>query len=162
MENIDIVNGIVLQKMGISKDTFNDRLIAQKKIYLLQSLGTKLGYEYNWYIRGPYSPVLTSYIYANIDMLLSTDFSKYEISEKAKNDIETVNSLKDCCSEIMSISSWYELLASLLYIINNQITWNVKTNDEIFKTLCLHKPQYNTEGCNLAYEALKSKGFIKG
>ena len=55
MNNIDIANGIVFQKMEISKESFEDRLICQKKIYLLQSLGTDLGYTYNWYVRGAYS-----------------------------------------------------------------------------------------------------------
>ena len=31
MENIDIANGLIFQKMRISKDSFDDRLICQKK-----------------------------------------------------------------------------------------------------------------------------------
>ena len=79
VNNIDIANGIVFQKMAIGKESFDDRLICQKKIYLLQSLGTNLGYTYNWYVRGPYSPALTTYIYANLDVLNSNDFSEYKI-----------------------------------------------------------------------------------
>lgn len=39
MNNIDIANGIVFQKMEISKESFEDRLICQKKIYLLNRFG---------------------------------------------------------------------------------------------------------------------------
>lgn len=35
MNNIDIANGMVFQKLAISKESFDDRLICQKKIYLL-------------------------------------------------------------------------------------------------------------------------------
>ena len=38
---------------------FNERLILQKTIYLMQSFNLFIGYHFNWYIRGPYSPVLT-------------------------------------------------------------------------------------------------------
>lgn len=34
---------------------FNSRLAFQKKVYLLQELGLKLGNTYGWYIYGPYS-----------------------------------------------------------------------------------------------------------
>ena len=88
MNNIDIANGIVFQKLKISKDSFDERLICQKKIYLLQSLGTNLGYTYNWYVRGPYSPALTTYIYANLDVLTSSDFSDYKLAKIAERNKE--------------------------------------------------------------------------
>lgn len=33
---------------------FEDRLKLQKTIYLLQAFGVHIGYDYNWYLRGPY------------------------------------------------------------------------------------------------------------
>lgn len=39
--------------------SFPDRLILQKAVYLAQAAGVDLGYHYNWYLRGPYSPALT-------------------------------------------------------------------------------------------------------
>jgi uncharacterized protein YwgA len=39
----------------INMSDFDDRLIFQKKTYLLQELGLKLGNSYGWYLRGPYS-----------------------------------------------------------------------------------------------------------
>jgi hypothetical protein len=40
-------------------DGFDDRMAIQKTIYLCQAAGVHLGYRYNWYLRGPYSPDLT-------------------------------------------------------------------------------------------------------
>ena len=88
MNNIDIANGIVFQRLAISKDSFDDRLICQKKIYLLQSLGTNLGYTYNWYVRGPYSPALTTYLYTNLDVLASHDYSDCKLAEIAEKNIQ--------------------------------------------------------------------------
>lgn len=42
-----------------SMDTFNDRLRLQKVIYLLQAFGVYRGYDFSWYLRGPYSSQLT-------------------------------------------------------------------------------------------------------
>lgn len=155
MTNIDIVNGIIFQKLGVSNFDFNSRLISQKKMYLLKVLGTDLGYEYNWYVRGPYSPSLTNYIYNYIDVLSATDFSNYKLSEKAQNNIDIVNSLSDHSSELgLTIASLYELLASLLYIKINEKSWKVTNKDELFNKLIQLKPKYTKEQCNKAYNIL--------
>ncbi|CAI9832122.1 conserved hypothetical protein [Nitrosopumilaceae archaeon] len=39
---------------------FDDRLRLQKMVYLLQAFGVYLGYDFNWYLRGPYCTVLTA------------------------------------------------------------------------------------------------------
>jgi len=38
---------------------FDHRLMLQKAIYLAQASGVDLGYAFQWYLRGPYSPGLT-------------------------------------------------------------------------------------------------------
>jgi hypothetical protein len=52
---------LTLDALGlpICLDTFSDRLVLQKGVYLAQASGVQLGYQYNWYLRGPYSPSLT-------------------------------------------------------------------------------------------------------
>lgn len=161
MNNIDIANGIVFQKMNISKDNFDERLICQKKIYLLQSLGTDLGYTYNWYVRGPYSPSLTNYVYNNLEVLESNDFSGYSLSQIAKNNIDKVNELLEDKRDDFGVASWYELLASLLYIYNNSSSWKIgEAGNTIYKVLIRQKPQYNEEQCEYAFNALRKRGFV--
>lgn len=161
MNNIDIAKGMVFQKLKIGNKTFDDRLISQKKIYLLQSLGTDLGYEYNWYVHGPYSPSLTNYIYNNIDVLSATDFSSYRLSETADNNSNLVNGLDDLKEEGLSTPSWYELLASLLFIKNNSSGWGVSDINSIFEKLIFYKPQYNKKQCRYAYDILQQQGLIR-
>ena len=162
MNSIDIANGIIFQKLGISKDSFDDRLICQKKIYLLQSLGTNLGYAYNWYVRGPYSPALTSYLYGNLDVLASNDFSDCKLADTAEKNVHCVNGLKERKRADLTTASWYELLASLLYIHNNRESWKINDQEQpLFLTLMKYKPQYNEEQCQYAFEILSDEGFIK-
>lgn len=162
MNNIDIANGIVFQKLKISKDSFDERLICQKKIYLLQSLGTNLGYTYNWYVRGPYSPTLTTYIYANLDVLASSDFSDYKLEEIAERNIQRVNNLEKRKRSDFTTTSWYELLASLLYIHNNKESWKIDDKENLlFLTLIKYKPQYSEEQCQYAFTVLVDEGFVE-
>ena len=161
MNNIDIANGIVFQKLAISKENFDDRLICQKKIFLLQSLGTDLGYIFNWYVHGPYSPALTNYIYNNLDVLSTNDFSGYRLSESAEKNIDSVNILLNDRRPDLGEASWYELLASLLYIIKNKQSWGIAPdNSELFDVLIKQKPQYNVSQCNDAFATLHKYGFI--
>lgn len=152
MTNIDIANGLVFQALGISKDTFDDRLLSQKKVFLLQELGVNLGYSYNWYVRGPYSPDLTTYIFRNLDMLKEQDFSDYRFSEAVQGKVDAVNSLDNAKPDSLSTPSWYELLASVLYIRRK---WN-KT--DAFASLKQYKPQYSQQHFDVAVKELRSLG----
>ena len=54
--------GLVLKKIpefsdDFSMDRFNDRLKLQKIIYLLQAFDVYLGYNFGWYLRGPYCSI---------------------------------------------------------------------------------------------------------
>lgn len=42
---------------------FSTRLKLQKIVYLLQASNMSLGYGFNWYVRGPYSPDLAKVLY---------------------------------------------------------------------------------------------------
>lgn len=63
MDGQALVLGHVLRgfpKFTFSMETFDDRLRLQKFIYLLQAHDVYLGYDFSWYIRGPYCTSLTT------------------------------------------------------------------------------------------------------
>lgn len=155
MTNIDIANGLIFQALGVEKDTFDERLLSQKKIFLLESLGIEIGYSYNWYIRGPYSPDLTSYIFANLDMLREQDLSKYSLSENVQEKIKVVNGFAEKKPDSLNIPAWYELLASIFYI---RKMWK-KDKDDTFQTLIKYKPKYTKDQFDLAILLLKDSGY---
>ncbi|HME54131.1 MAG TPA: hypothetical protein VKM55_18040, partial [Candidatus Lokiarchaeia archaeon] len=53
-----------LKKVGMdyrnAVSTLDERIILQKTIFLLKQLGYDLKYNFNWYLKGPYSPALAS------------------------------------------------------------------------------------------------------
>ena len=49
-------------------DTFDERLRLQKLIYLLQTFGIYLGYDFSWHIRGPYCSTLSTHGFALRDI----------------------------------------------------------------------------------------------
>jgi hypothetical protein len=61
MERQQIGLKLTMNALGLPArlESFPDRLILQKAVYLSQAAGVLLGYHYNWYLRGPYSPSLT-------------------------------------------------------------------------------------------------------
>lgn len=158
MNKVDVANYLIFKKFNVSKNTFDDRLLAQKKMYLLQEIGTNLGYHYNWYLHGPYSPSLTTYIYNNLDWMenSSSEFKEYKLSQETMDNIQKVLDLANMSKPAeLSEASWYELLASLYYIDRNRESWGVKNTEDLFSKLLEQKPQYSKEQCQSALSALK-------
>lgn len=60
MERRQIGLKLVMDKLDlpVTVDSFDDRLILQKAIYLAEASGVRLGYYYRWYLRGPYCPAV--------------------------------------------------------------------------------------------------------
>lgn len=112
---------MVLDRMGLqlTLSDFDNRLLLQKAVYLLQLARIDLGYRYSWYIRGPYCSELTKDLFdlytdqKNIgelaeDYTLSKDVEP--LLEKAKNLLKKPADIE------LSDAHWYELLASLHYL----------------------------------------------
>lgn len=151
MNKFDIANGLIFKALKLNIDNLDNRIIAQKKIFLLQELGVKLGYSYNWYLHGPYSPDLTSYLYDNLKVFYNGfNFEGYTCTETVSNYIDKINDLGNNVPEGFNIVSWYELLASLLYLYEKDGLKNKK----LFKKLIGYKPQYSEKQCKIAFEKL--------
>lgn len=122
----------------INMNEFNNRIIYQKIVYLLQYLGISLGYRFNWYIRGPYSPLLTKTLY-NLSEKLELQQSGIKKELKNINEIEKrIEGLKKTLEYHHNDAIFLEVLASLAYIKRS----NPKkyTRDNIIEKLCTQKP----------------------
>jgi len=156
MRNIDIVRGIIFKQLGIGKEDFSERLISQKKVFMLGKFGVDLGFSYNWYIHGPYSPELTTYIYENLNILNELDCSDYSLNPEVTEKIETVNNFKKDIPKRMDEASWYELLASIVYL--NERT--LKRADSLYEELVKFKPQFTRENFNDAEKVLEAEKIL--
>ena len=68
---------------------FDDRLRLQKIVFLSRQLGHDLGYSYNWYARGPYSPSLTRILFTahKQDQLVLED---YELNSDERDIVKAL------------------------------------------------------------------------
>ena len=91
--------GFILKQLPdceyFSMSDFSSRLKLQKTIYLLQIFGVYLGYDFHWYLRGPYCSMLMANgyqlesIYNNIPNE-KTKFQNADIQKKFENFLQFI------------------------------------------------------------------------
>jgi uncharacterized protein YwgA len=102
-------------------DTFGDRMTIQKEIYLSQAAGIHLGYRYNWYLRGPYSPDLTRDAFE----LRARQRSEFDETVGWNLDDESIRKLENLKSLWSHVGTferprWLELLASVHFLLKTR------------------------------------------
>jgi len=157
------------EKKTFNMRVFKNRLFYQKLIFLLNELSNELDYNYNWHIRGPYSPDLTKDLFY-IDELWDHNrafismINKKNISDKTIDKaIVNINFLKSYFKEEFK-REWdvtdLEILSSLLFIDKYTYTKcrNSKTNTiEEFKA---RKPELLDKPIENYWKILKTTKFI--
>jgi uncharacterized protein YwgA len=127
--------------------TFPQRLELQKKIYLLQALGLDMGYRYNWYLKGPYSPSAAEDLFALRDEIAAgqKEFEDFDLSKEALPKIQNATGLWTPPSATSS-SEWVELLASL-HFLEHSAFWAKKTGmfNDVCAKLLRAKPQFSRQ-----------------
>lgn len=144
---VRLIHDFILDRPPSTNDLDN-RVIAQKIVYLASSLGVECGdFEFNWYKRGPYSPALTRVLYDNnIDENL---YSSFQLKEDAKKILHPLRSLFLKKPINMKEVDWIELLASTHFLL--------KKHHDILaaaKELVTLKPKYAKDDVYLAAEYL--------
>ena len=89
---------LVLDQAGIeniSLDTFSQRFNIQKRLYLIQLMGSDLGYRYGWYLKGPYCRNLTVDAFTLRDELAAgeKDYAGFKLSHQATCQIDKAKRL---------------------------------------------------------------------
>lgn len=102
---------------GINKkilmDKFEDKLQVQKITYMAQEHGINLGYEFEWYLRGPYCKQVS------IDAHIIIDSKKENVSPKDVGlDEEKVKEFGNLLKPYINDPEWLEIAGSLLYLYN--------------------------------------------
>lgn len=139
---------VILRELEIPFDvkTMEGRLCMQKAIYLAQRAGPDLGYRFNWYLRGPYSPALAEAYFEAYPNRAS--FQQYSAGEKIKKSLRSLRKLFEAKPESASKPQWLEALASLHYLQYVQ-KWDTQELEEVFR---LQKPNLAT-----LYKAAKER-----
>lgn len=119
MDRQQISLRLTLDALGLPLrlDSFAERMALQKTIYLCQQAGVHLGYRYNWYLRGPYSPQLTRDAYelkaeqgSGFD-----DTTGWNLDAASLQKLQKIRPLWQSRPE-PERPRWLELLASVLFL----------------------------------------------
>jgi uncharacterized protein YwgA len=161
---------LALDRIGFSDiqlDGFTDRKILQKKIYLLQLTGIDLGFRYNWYVKGPYSPALADAAFAlREEIQYDNEYEGYQLNPKTENKFEKLDEIIKLPDTFEAEEhEWLELLASLHYL-KHIAYWSGKDNppfEEIFYKLIKSKPQFTNkkELVEAAWQRLNENGLVE-
>ena len=137
----------------MSMKSLDQRILVQKKFYLAQAFGAKFGYHYNWYLRGPYSKDLTSAVFSILAQN-PEELEGYSLSEEAEDLLYRFNQLEKKKPKDLSVSDWYELLASILFLRDDYGLNGLKEKTSVGKKLLEFKPWYLQKDINIAWKEL--------
>jgi hypothetical protein len=127
-------------------DSFDQRLMVQKKVYLTQLTGLDLAYRFGWYLHGPYSRELTRDAFRlKEEMELGErDFENETLSAYARKRVEQAPKIWANKPDGIGDDDWLELLASLHYL--RHIAYMGKNArrdfDDVWKALIESKPRF--------------------
>lgn len=101
------------------EESIGNRLRLQKAVYLGQIWGADLGYRYNWYVKGPYSPSLAQDYY-ELSGALAADNNEHQKNHLNSRVVEAINKAKPLLQKPedinLPIENWLELVASIDYL----------------------------------------------
>ncbi|HWL52823.1 MAG TPA: hypothetical protein VNQ90_10325 [Chthoniobacteraceae bacterium] len=153
--------GLALQEAGVdlSVKKFDQRLVLQKAVYLLQEANIHLGYRFRWYLKGPYSPDLADDVFtvAALPDKGASEVANWELDAASKKKVSLLKALFSKHTG-PSLAKHLELLASVLFLVRTGQAGpgNIRRIVEI-----LHKnnKHFNESEVTGAFKELSSHGF---
>lgn len=148
--------------ISVSVDTFDERLVVQKSACLLQEAGVHLGYRFRWYLRGPYSPELTSdaFLLSGQHQQVKQELQGWQLDEESKQRIARLKALFFGKS-LPALAKHLELLASVMFLIRTrQATATDATR--IAQILKINGKPFIAEDVHKALKELGDYGFALG
>ena len=149
-------------RIPLSVRSFDERLILQKAIYLLQSAGISIGYRFRWYLRGPYSTDATAGAFGivNEGEPAKEELRNWELDESSSAIAAKLQSLLRREGEpLAKQASRLELLASILFLYK---TGQAKPNDPDATSRILKKnaKPFGPEEVKSATKELRDHGLL--
>lgn len=150
--------GFVLKQFPqfkFSMDSFNDRLCLQKFIYLLQTFDVYLGYDFSWYLHGPYCSTLAACGFALKERYhIIPDGEKMTFEDA---DIQQkFTRFMDFISGHETDIEFLEIAASLHY----QKKICELSDNEIIKKVAAKRDTFEESKCREIWNMLKECGLI--
>ena len=155
--------GYVLKKLSNSKtigydftmDEFDDRLKLQKLIYMIQSTGVYLGYDFSYYLRGPYCSKLAQMgfelteIYDDVEIKKKRLFLDDKIENNFNRSIKHIQELKD-------MDGW-EIAASLHFLHHSE---KMDQKESVDKVVAKNGTNFTKKQCDDIWKKLQNWGLV--
>lgn len=154
MERKIILGGLLKRVIDYNIDTFEGRLTLQKTVYLLQAFGLHLGYNFSWYLYGPYSPDLTKDAYEIKDIYKDIPKMKFVNEEKERRFREFIRFIHNFED---NLPYWLEILSSIHFL---QKIMRYKSKYGIIDMVVKKQPYIKKEDCEKCWDILEKKGLL--
>lgn len=102
-----------LKELGMrapSVNDFEERLAIQKALYLLQLRGVKTGFGFDLWVRGPYSPALTTELYSHKRELRVVETTN-RLSERDAEAVQELRALTGLKPSLLEVAATYAYFA---------------------------------------------------
>ena len=150
--------GFVLRqfpRFDFGMGTFDHRLRVQKFVYLLQSFDVYLGYEYSWYLRGPYCSTLAAAgfalaeFYGDIPASSNMSFSSSAVHGRFERFGEFIGGYEDD-------TDFLEMAASFHFLEKG----GGLSRDGIFERVCNKRHNFTEARCSEVRSYLEEWGLV--
>ena len=140
----DILNLFESLEQNLSVDTFSARKQLQKLVYLAEVFRIDMGFKFNWYIHGPYSPDLTR-------VMFDKEKGKSVKIKDMPNLESNVSKLKNFLGDDINSSSRLELIASVHYV-SSIVVDPINEKTDVLNIIYDEKPQFSKIDVEQCYE----------
>jgi uncharacterized protein YwgA len=161
-QQILLAKSLEAAQVPLGVKTFNERLILQKSVYLLQSAGIHMGFRFRWYLRGPYSPDITAGAFGVVN---EGEYGEQELrgwklddesSARARNLQPLLRREGESNAEL---ARRLELLASTLFLCKTE-QGRPSDPEGISKILKQNDKDFSTSEVKAAVKELRAHGLL--
>ena len=143
-------------RFEFSMDGFDQRLRVQKFVYLLQAFDVYLGYEYSWYLRGPYCSTLAAAGFALAGFYGDIpEGSRMRFVSSVAN--ERFERFKEFVGGREADTDFLEMAASLHFLEAG----GGLSRDQIFQEVLSKRPGFSASECRRVQSRLEDWGVIQ-
>jgi uncharacterized phage-associated protein len=128
------------------KSRWEHRLLLQKITYILGIKDKTFDYNFNWFVRGPYSPQLTREEY---------EYRESEIHKISDNDVKNVEFVRSLINKINEPN--LELFASVYYLMKE---YGMRNFEDIYFKIHASKPWFEKDDVKAVFDKINQHGLL--
>jgi len=137
--------------------TFSERKIVQKLVYLLDKIfDMEFGFNYSWYLHGPYSTEVTRIIF---DVVEGRQTVSPDTKVLSSEDLKKLDQLKTFLGNGLHSADQLELLVSLHFLVDSAKSSGL-TREEVISFLKSKKPYFTDKEISNAFSRLQALGVL--